>query len=110
MADELSAPLGQGKTRKTFKLPPGVPVAIAGALGLCLAVFVLWAMFASDPFGGEPMAVVAAPDARTVVSKPDAAPDPSTVSKPAAAPEAAPAAEPPLRKPPRRGTTHGVAG
>jgi uncharacterized protein len=93
VADDLSAPLGQDTKRKPFKLPPGVPVAIAGAFGLCLAVFVLWAMFATDPNGGEPVVVVAAPHGRPAAAKPEAAADPADEKD--AAPVAAKAPEPP---------------
>jgi polysaccharide deacetylase 2 family uncharacterized protein YibQ len=59
VTDDLSAPLGQGPTKKRkFQLPIAVPQAIAGALGLVVAVFAGWAMVADDPLGGEPMAVV----------------------------------------------------
>jgi polysaccharide deacetylase 2 family uncharacterized protein YibQ len=58
-ADDLTAPLGrQPRGRRRVKLP-ALP-AIAGALALFLAVFVLWAVVADDPFGGEPMAVIPA--------------------------------------------------
>jgi polysaccharide deacetylase 2 family uncharacterized protein YibQ len=55
--DDLSTPLGQHKVpkRPKIKIPVG-PVA-AGGLGLMLVIFAGWAMFADDPFGGEPMAV-----------------------------------------------------
>ena len=36
-----------------------VPRALAGALGLSLVTFVLWAATADDPLGGEPTALVA---------------------------------------------------
>ena len=58
MADDLSAPLGRHKKHKTSRLPSLLPVGIAGFLGLCLAVFVVWAAVVDDPNGGEPMAVV----------------------------------------------------
>ncbi len=58
MADDLSTPLGQHKKRKTSRLPSLLPVGIAGFLGLCLALFVVWAAVVDDPNGGEPMAVV----------------------------------------------------
>ena len=35
-----------------------LPQAIAIALAAFLGAFVLWAVIADDPFGGEPMAVV----------------------------------------------------
>ncbi len=58
--DDLTAPLGREpkKRRRTIKIP--VPQIIAGALALFLGIFVLWAVVADDPFGGEPMAVVPA--------------------------------------------------
>ncbi|MFZ3361259.1 MAG: divergent polysaccharide deacetylase family protein, partial [Xanthobacteraceae bacterium] len=59
-ADDLTAPLGREprKRRRTIKLP--VPQLIAGALAAFLGLFVVWAIVADDPFGGEPMAVVPA--------------------------------------------------
>jgi polysaccharide deacetylase 2 family uncharacterized protein YibQ len=57
-ADDLSSPLGQNSTRKLRdRLPLAIPRAIAGLLGLSLAVFVGWAAMVDDPFGGEPSAV-----------------------------------------------------
>ena len=58
--DDLNAPLGQGaKKKRRFELPIAIPQAIAGVLGLFVAVFGAWAMVANDPLGGEPVAVVA---------------------------------------------------
>jgi uncharacterized protein len=73
-ADDLNAPLGQTKKR-SGKLPIGLPQAIAGALALFLVVFVLWALIADNPYGGEPMAVVSAatPAAKADAAKTDAA-------------------------------------
>ena len=60
-ADDLSAPLGQDKSKKRrFVLPIAVPHVIAGALVLFVVIFAGWALLANDPFGGEPMVVVAA--------------------------------------------------
>jgi polysaccharide deacetylase 2 family uncharacterized protein YibQ len=57
--DDLSTPLGQHKAPKPRRrLPLVVPRAIAGVLGLSLAVFAGWAMVVDDPFGGEPMVIV----------------------------------------------------
>ncbi|HEX4409355.1 MAG TPA: divergent polysaccharide deacetylase family protein [Xanthobacteraceae bacterium] len=58
--DDLSAPLRRQakKTRRAFNIPVA-PIA-AGLLGLFLTAFVLWAVVADDPFGGEPMAAVPA--------------------------------------------------
>jgi polysaccharide deacetylase 2 family uncharacterized protein YibQ len=60
-ADDLDAPLGQARPRKRrFVVPAVVPRTVAGALGFCVSIFVLWAIFGDDPFGGEPAAVVSA--------------------------------------------------
>ena len=58
--DDLTAPLGREprKRRRAIKLP--VPQIMAGALAAFLGLFVLWAVVADDPYGGEPMAVVPA--------------------------------------------------
>jgi polysaccharide deacetylase 2 family uncharacterized protein YibQ len=58
--DDLNAPLGQHKTEKRRLLPVAIAPTIAAALALCTAVFVGWALLANDPFGGEPVVVVAA--------------------------------------------------
>ena len=68
MADDLSDPLGQGKKHKRSRLPTLLPVGIAGVLGLCLAVFVVWAAVVDDPYGGEPV-VVLSTDARALPAK-----------------------------------------
>ena len=59
-ADDLTAPLGRGPKKRPRELKIPVPQIIAGALAVYLGVFVLWAVVADDPFGGEPMAVVPA--------------------------------------------------
>jgi uncharacterized protein len=58
--DDLTAPLGRElkKRRRTIKIP--VPQIVTGLLVAFLGTFVLWAVLADDPFGGEPMAVVPA--------------------------------------------------
>ena len=68
MADDLSTPLGQDKKHKRSKLPKLLPRAVAGALGLCLVVFVVWAAVVDDPLGGEPIVVVST-DARAPPAK-----------------------------------------
>ncbi len=50
---------------------------MAGALALFLGVFVLWAIVADDPFGGEPMAVVPA-NLQVAAKTPDIAADAAT--------------------------------
>ncbi len=58
-ADDLSAPLGQKKRKKRFVFPVALPKAVAGLLGLFILTVVAWSSLVDDPFGGEPMAVVA---------------------------------------------------
>jgi uncharacterized protein len=76
-ADDLSAPLGRQpkKRRRSIKLP--VAQIIAGVLALFLGIFVLWAIVADDPFGGEPMAVAPA-NLRVAVKTSQAGPQPPT--------------------------------
>jgi len=60
-ADDLSAPLGQETKRGrglSTAIKASLPQAIATALATFLGAFVLWAVIADNPFGGEPMAVV----------------------------------------------------
>ena len=59
--DELSAPLGKSakKERRRFRLPIRIPHVIAGMLGLFVLACAAWALMVDDPFGGEPIAVVA---------------------------------------------------
>ena len=60
MVDDLNTPLGQGtKSKRGSILRAFLPRALAAVLGLCLVTFVLWAVTADDPMGGEPTAVVA---------------------------------------------------
>jgi uncharacterized protein len=59
--DDLTAPLGQGRPEKPrLVVPPVVVRTIAAVLGACVAIFVLWVVFADDPLGGEPSVVVSA--------------------------------------------------
>jgi polysaccharide deacetylase 2 family uncharacterized protein YibQ len=73
--DELSAPLGQKKKKKRWRIAPPItaPQAIAGLLGLFLLVCAVWALAVNDPLGGEPTAVVAtgfdAPQSDTALPK-----------------------------------------
>jgi uncharacterized protein len=60
-ADDLNAPLGRKPQRRRSNIRVPVAPIIAGALGLFLGVFVLWAMMGDDPFGGEPISVVSIP-------------------------------------------------
>ena len=61
-ADDLSAPLGQktaARGKRRFRLPFTAMQALAVLLGLFLVVFACFAIFADNPFGGEPTAHVA---------------------------------------------------
>jgi polysaccharide deacetylase 2 family uncharacterized protein YibQ len=61
-ADDLSAPLGQktaARGKRRLRLPFTAMQALAVLLGLFLAVFAGFAIFADNPFGGEPVAHVA---------------------------------------------------
>jgi uncharacterized protein len=103
VADDLSTPLGQNTKRKPSRLPIALAVVVAGALSLGVAVFVVWAAVVDDPFGGEPVVVIAAnpgapakkPDTPAanadLNTKPDVKPDPGSETKSAAAgPDAKP--------------------
>jgi uncharacterized protein len=81
--DDLSKPLGQSaKKKKRFVVPiPLVTQAIAGVLGLCVAVLAGWILLVDEPFGGEPMVVVSA-DTR-------ASPQPKKSGEDAGRPDAA---------------------
>jgi polysaccharide deacetylase 2 family uncharacterized protein YibQ len=68
VADDLSAPLGQGRKRKRKKLP--IATMVAGVLSICVAVFLVWAAVVDDPSGGEPM-VVLSTEAPPQSKKPD---------------------------------------
>ncbi|RTL50040.1 MAG: divergent polysaccharide deacetylase family protein [Bradyrhizobiaceae bacterium] len=91
MTDDLSAPLGQNAPRKQrFRLPVTAPQAIAAALGLFLAVFLGFALFNTNPFGGEPMARIAYDPAALPGEKPQVAPvKQAPSSTPVTAPSAA---------------------
>ena len=57
--DDLNAPLGQDKGKKHWKPPAALPHLVAGVLGLFALAVGAWAIFANDPLGGEPVAVIA---------------------------------------------------
>ena len=56
-ADDLDTPLGQGPKRRRISIPINTSQMLGGALALFLGAFVLWAVLAENPFGGEPIAV-----------------------------------------------------
>jgi uncharacterized protein len=105
-ADDLSAPLGLQPKRRRRRINIPVPQIIVGALAVFFAAFVLWAVVADDPFGGETRAVVPAnlqltakpPDASGPPPPPTALADTTahhdTVAAATTAPPAAAAAPP----------------
>ncbi len=58
-SDDLDAPLGKKPKRKTLTLPVTPPQIVAGLLGTTVVIVALWTAIADDPYGGEPIAVVA---------------------------------------------------
>jgi polysaccharide deacetylase 2 family uncharacterized protein YibQ len=93
------------KRRRAIKLP--VPQIIAGTLAAFLGVFVLWAVVADDPYGGEPWAVV--PANLRIAAKstdiPQPSPTPPAGSQPHEGQAAAAAASPPPAAPSPNTTT-----
>jgi hypothetical protein len=81
-ADDLSAPLGQDKARpkRRFRLPFTGMQVLAVTLGLFLATFAGFAIFTTNPFGGEPMVRIALPPA-TPADKPATAPPAEPTTK-----------------------------
>jgi polysaccharide deacetylase 2 family uncharacterized protein YibQ len=55
--DELNTPLGLKKNRARFRPPAYAAPATAGFLSAVVAAFTVWAIFNTDPLGGEPMGV-----------------------------------------------------
>jgi len=112
-ADDLSAPLGLQPKRRRRRINIPVPQIVVGALALFLGAFVLWAVVADDPFGGEPMAVVPAnlqlaakpPDAAGAPPPPTALADTTAHNDAAAAAPAAASAAPPAQAVPPDSTT-----
>lgn len=71
-ADEFSTPLGLKPPRRRWRLPFSLLRVVAAACALVLLAFAGFALFADDPFGGEPMVRLALKS--DVPSKPPAAP------------------------------------
>lgn len=71
-ADDLSAPLGQGKPRRKrrLRLPFTAMQALAVLLGLFLVTFAGFAIFNKDPLGGEPMTRIAIREPKATEEKP----------------------------------------
>src|SRR6202051_2458506 len=57
-ADDLNAPLGQQLRKRRLSIPITTSQVMAAVLTLFLGVFVVWAVFGNNPFGGEPIVVV----------------------------------------------------
>jgi uncharacterized protein len=103
--DDLTAPLGRKpkKLRRSINIP--VPQVIVGVLSLFLGIFVLWAVIADDPFGGEPMAVVPANLKIAANPSPNTTHLPATLDTAQQQPPAAPAATAVPSAPPANTTT-----
>jgi polysaccharide deacetylase 2 family uncharacterized protein YibQ len=56
--DELNTPLGLKKNQARFRPPPYAAPVVAGFLGAIIGTFAVWAIFNTDPRGGEPVGVV----------------------------------------------------
>lgn len=99
--DDLTAPLG---TRPRQQKKPGLaavlPQALAGALGLFILLFILWAAIVHNPMGGEPIvtAALTKQDAAAAHKSDDSHVGPGRYDGPGSAPAetAAPAAPPAL--------------
>ena len=97
--DDLSTPLGQRKSRIPRRAIPWAPIA-AVLLTLPVIAFAGWAMFTSDPLGGEPMSVAPATASTDVAAAQDAPPSaPPGTSPGATGPGAQPSATPPSGQP-----------
>jgi uncharacterized protein len=79
IANDLTAPLGQGprKHRRAVNIPAAQIIVVA--LGLFLGLFVLWAVIGRDPSGGEPVAV-APTDLRVAKKAPELVPVPQAAA------------------------------
>jgi hypothetical protein len=91
-ADDLSAPLGQNTARakRRFRLPFTGMQALAVLLGLFLVTFAGFALFNSNPFGGEPIVRIALPPATPGEKPATAAPATADPAVKSAAKQAAP--------------------
>jgi uncharacterized protein len=60
--DDLTKPLGKAKPKRKPFVIPGLLVmrAVAGLLGLCVALLVGWILLVDEPFGGEPVVTLSA--------------------------------------------------
>jgi len=96
--DDLNAPLGQDVPGNRQRPPIDMSRVAAGAMGLFVLVFVVWALIADNPLGGEPAALVladqpAAGSAKAPLANPTA-PGPGRYDGPDPAAAAAPKAPP----------------
>lgn len=88
-ADEFSTPLGQTPKRRQRRLPFSPLRLVAAVSALILLAFAGFALFADDPFGGEPLVRLAlkpdaAPKAPAAPVKPPPPPAIATTQAPAA--------------------------
>ena len=74
-SDDLNAPLGQDQKKLSSPLPANAPQILAVVLGLFGLAVAAWGIFANDPLGGEPIAVVATNQPDAGQAKPEAGGD-----------------------------------
>ncbi len=87
--DDLDAPLARrAPKKKRVKVP--IRHLVALLLLLCVGVFVGWAVLVDDPFGGEPMVIVAANSRASLPPKPADTPPAPEAAKPNPNPSASP--------------------
>jgi hypothetical protein len=79
IANDLTAPLGQGPRKHRRAVNIAAAQIIVVALGLFLGLFVLWAVIGRDPSGGEPVAV-APTDLRVAKNAPEVVPVPQAAA------------------------------
>jgi polysaccharide deacetylase 2 family uncharacterized protein YibQ len=79
--DDLSASLGREPTKKRLRLPGAPGALLAAAFALVLATFAGWALFVSDPQGGEPSATVVLSSPSDAGAKRETAPKPDTAMR-----------------------------
>jgi polysaccharide deacetylase 2 family uncharacterized protein YibQ len=98
--DDLDAPLAPRAPKKRIRLPVRIPHLIAALLLLCVGVFVGWAVLVDDPFGGEPMVIVAANSRSSLPPKKAETPPAPDAGKPNPNPSASPMpVDPPAETP-----------
>lgn len=106
--DELNAPLGLTKHQRQIRLPPYAIPAAAGFLGAIIVTFAMWAMFNTDPLGGEPSGIAKVGVAADGSGTPE--PRPAGAESASSHPSASPDREDHAKKPPEERPASGKPG